>query len=244
MPNRFTSMVLKLAFGTSMLFLLAAGPAQAAQKVPATVRVVTTNGQILVDKELKTGTTEIKTSKGAECFGSGSSNGSTTVPGPTALGILGQASTVVPALRPLSITNASAFGLGVCGIGGFVNKPSGFWLLKHNHADSMTGGDSTVLKENDVVLWYLVKDFNEPTPAELFLQAPDEVKKGAVAKVRVFSYNSKGKRKPVEGAKLSVGGALSNAGGYTSVKVSGKTRIVARLAGTIPSNRVEIGIRK
>ena len=150
MSSRFIQFPLKLASAALVISVLFAGAATAAQKVPATVRVVTSAGKILVDKKIRTGTESVRTSKSAECFGPGSSNGSTKIAGPTALGILNQASGFVPALRPLSVTNASEFGLGVCGIGGFVSKPSGFWLLKHNHADSSLGGEATVLEKNDV----------------------------------------------------------------------------------------------
>ena len=53
-----------------------------------------------------------------------------------------------------------------------------------------------------------------------------------------------GKKKPVEGASLSVGGSTTNSKGYTKVEVSKKTRIVARKTDTIPSNRVLIKIKK
>ena len=52
-----------------MLFAFAAAPAMAATKVPSTVRVVTTSGKILVDKKLTTGTTTVKSSASAGCFG-------------------------------------------------------------------------------------------------------------------------------------------------------------------------------
>lgn len=244
MQNRNINPVPGLVLGLLMLFAFAVAPADAAKKVPSTVRVVTTSGKILVDKKLTTGTTSVKSSSKATCFGPGSDNSSKRIEGPTALGLLSTASRSVKTLRPLSITNASDFGLGVCGIGGFLAKPTGFWLLKVNHADASLGAEATVLKKNDVTLWYQVADFNEPNPDELFLKAPARVKKGAAVKVRVLAFDSKGRRKPVEGAKLSVGGALTDAKGYTKVKVKKKTRIVARRSGTIPSNRAVIRIRK
>ncbi len=244
MQNRITKPVLGLVLGLLMLFAFVAAPANAAEKVSSTVRAVTTKGRILVDKKLTTGTTSVKSSSKAACFGPGSTNASTTVEGPTALGLLARASKSVSSLRPLSITNASDFGLGVCGIGGFIARPTGFWLLKVNHADAQVGAEAVVLRKNDVTLWYQVADFSEPNPDELFLEGPAKVKKGAKPKVRVFAYNSKGRRKPVEGAKLSVGGALTDSKGYTRVTVRKKTRIVARRSGTIPSNRLVIRIRK
>jgi hypothetical protein len=242
--NRFTAPALKLVLGATVAFMLFAGPAQAAQKVPATVRVVTNSGKILVDKKLKTGTTTVKSSASAKCFGDSSTNASKTIPGATALGLLSQASKSVKTLRPLSITNAMDFGLGICGIGGFEAKPTGFWLLKHNHADAMLGAEALTLKKNDVVLFYQVDDYNLPTPAELFVKAPAKVKKGVTAKVRVFAYDSKGKRKPAKGAKLSAGGAVTDAKGFAKVKVTKQTKIIARLAGTIPSNRAVISLKK
>jgi len=157
---------------------------------------------------------------------------------------LSQASKVAPALRPLSITNASDFGLGVCGIGGFDAAPTGFWLLKLNHADASLGAEATVLKRNDVTLWYQVADYSRPSPDELYLKARTRVKKGAKVKLRVLGFDAKGKKKPVEGASVSVGGSTTNSKGYTKVKVTKKTRIVARKTDTIPSNRVVIKIKK
>lgn len=244
MSKSFAKPVLGLVLGLSMLFAFSAAPASAASKVPSTVRVVTTSGKILVDKKLKTGTTKVKSSSKAGCFGPGSSNASKSLTGPTALGLLSRASEVARALRPLSITNASDFGLGVCGIGGFDAAPTGFWLLKVNHADSSLGAEATVLKKNDVTLWYQVADYTQPSPDELYLKARSRVKKGKKVKVRVLGFDSKGKKKPVEGASLSVGGSTTNSKGYTKVEVSKKTRIVARKTDTIPSNRVLIKIKK
>jgi len=244
--NRFTSPALKLALGASMLFVLVAGPAEAATKVPATVRVVTASGKILVDKQFKTGTTTVKTNADdSTCFGGKSSASSKTLTGPTSLGLLYQASKAVKTLRPLSLTDEFDFGIGICTIGGFTPPSTGFWLFKHNHEDSMLGAEATVLKKNDVDLYYEVKDFNDTEGLlELSVQAPAKVKKGATAKVRVFGYDAKGKRSPVEGAKLSAGGALTDANGVTTVTVKKKTSIIARLTGSIPSNRAVIKIRK
>ena len=243
--NRFTSTLVTLALAGLVAAGITAGPAAAAGKVPATVRVVTNSGKILVDKQFKTGTTTVNTNKAnPTCFGGESTASSKTLNGPTSLGLLYQASKAVKTLRPLSLTDEFDFGIGVCTIGGVTPPSTGFWLFKHNHADSMSGAELTTLKKNDVDLWYEVKDFNAEPPLELFAKAPAKVKKGATAKVRVFGYDSKGKRSPVKGAKLSAGGALTDAKGYAKVKVTKQTKIVARLAGAIPSNRAVISLKK
>jgi len=222
-----------------------AGPASAASKVPVELRVVTYEGKVLADKTVKTGTTAVKTSSKATCLGGSPTNGTKTIQGPTALGLLADASSSTPALRPLQISNAFDFGLGLCGIGSETARNEEWWVLKYDHRDSTVGGEFQKVKKGGTVLWFLARSYNETTPNELFLQAPEKAEKGASVKVRVFEYDGKGKRKPVEGARVSgASAALTDSKGYTKVKVSKKTSLSARFAGTIPSNRATIAIRK
>lgn len=239
--NRFTSALLKLVVGLVAICALTAGPAAAAKKIPVNLRVVTYQGKVLFDGSVKTGTTKIKPN--TACLG-GNPGPARTLTGPTALGALADASKASAKLRPMKISDGD-FGFGLCGCGSTVAKGENWWVLKYNHADSMTGGELTKPKKNGDILWYLAKSYNETTPNELVLDAPKKVKSGATAKVRVWQYDGKGKRKPVEGAKISgASAALTDAKGFTSVKVSKKTKLSARFAGTIPSNRAVIQIRK
>lgn len=245
MHSRITSAFLGLGLGIALMASALAGPANAASKVPVQLRVVTYSGKVLVDKTVKTGTTSVKTSSKATCLGGSPTNGTKSIPGATALGLLSDASKSTSSLRPLQISNAFDFGLGLCGIGSSVAKNEEWWVLKYDHKDSSVGGEGQKVKKGGVVLWYLAKSYNEATPNELYLQAPAKVKKSASFKVRVFEYDGKGKRKPVEGAKVfGTSAALTDSNGYTKVKLSKKTNLSARFAGTIPSNRATIALKK
>lgn len=244
MSSSFVSPARVVGLGLSLSLLLLAGPAAAAQKVPATVRVVTWQGKVLYDKKLKTGTTTVKTSGKADCLGGSPSNGRQTVPGATALGILQRASQKAEQLRPLLLSDAFDFGLGLCGIGDSAATGEQWWALKHNHASPSTGGEGTSLRKNDVVLWYLSESYNLPTPEELYLKAPVKVKKKSPTRVRVFAYDDAGKRRPVAGAKVKgADSAPTNSNGYTRVELKKKTRLIARASGLIPSNRVTVKVK-
>lgn len=244
-PVRTLGMGLLLSLGLLSAPLASAGTAAADGKVPATLRVITWQGKVLYDKMLKTGTTTVKASRKATCLGGSPGNGRQEIPGATALGILQQASDRTGRLRPLLLSNAFDFGLGVCGIGDSVAAGEEWWVLKHNHASSSAGGEGTALGKNDVVLWYLSESFNLPTPDELYLKAPAKVKKRKSFKVRVFAYNDGGKRRPVKGAKVKGAEAKpTDANGYTRIKLKKKTRLIARVSGLIPSNRAVVRIRK
>src|SRR5512139_495215 len=98
-----------LASGLATLIL--ASSAQAANKVGADVRVVTAGGKTLVDQRQYTGTTKVKTSPQADCFGQGTggSGDKAEVPGATALGVVSDASKNDRDLRPLLLTDAFDF---------------------------------------------------------------------------------------------------------------------------------------
>jgi len=229
-----------LASGLATLMI--AGTAEAApNKVGGDVRVVDANGKVLVDKRQYTGTTKIKTSKKADCFGDGTggSGESVEVPGATALGIVSDAAEYQSKLRPLSITDSFDFGLGVCGFGNAISPSTGYWYLKQNHVGSTTGGDLTVVKNRDDILWYLIEDYNDPIPAELELIAPSTVEPGEKIPVKVFEYADDGTRTPAAGAE--VGGAVTGADGTAQVAPGGAdTRLIARRDGAIPSRALDV----
>lgn len=241
MTNRITKPAIGLLLGLALLLGFVSQPAMAAKKVPVNLRVVTYKGQIVFDGTVNTGTAKIKPN--ADCLG-GAAGPARTVVGPTALGLLYQASLQYKALRPLELSDGD-FGFGICGIAGVSARDKEWWVLRQNYKDTMTGAETTKVKRGDKILLYLSKSYEDTTPDSLALNAPGKVRKGAKVKVRVFKYTGAGKRSVVEGAKVSgAKGALTDAQGYTTLTITGKTRLVARQGSLIPSNRVQVSIKK
>lgn len=223
------------------LILVVPSVAQAASKgVPATLRVVA-GQQVLADTTMRTGTTAVPTSKAARCFGKdGTGSGKAKrVPGATPLGLLAQAARSHRSLRPLRVTDAFSFGLGLCAIGGVEAKGSAFWQLWINHRASKLGGDAVKLKRGDVALWHLKPDF-EATIEELWLKAPRNVAPGKPFRVRAFAYDEKGKRKPAAGIKVNGAAGPTNAKGLAAVTLRRPARLIARHGEYIPSNRAPV----
>jgi hypothetical protein len=241
-----SSSAARLILGLALLMLVpAAQQAQAAPGVPVDVRAVTFSGQILIDRTVRTGTTIVPTSAGATCLGGTSTNGTSRIEGATALGALLTAARLTRPRQALLISNAFDFGLGLCGVGKATASGEQWWELTHNNKPSMLGGEGTKLKAGDEVLWYLSETYNLTSPDHLALVAPEVSKANRWTRVRVLAYNDAGKRRPVKGAALNIKGASpTNAAGYTRVRLSSRTRIVARADGYIPSNRAVIRIRR
>lgn len=255
MTDRFTSLAPRVLLGLSLLLFAAVSllavpaSAPAAGKVQANLRVVTWKGKILFDGKARTGTTRVKPNKA--CLG-GRTGPARAVTGPTALGLLVAASKKSRSLRPLKLTDTD-FGFGICGIGGANATGEQWWSLRTNYKDATVGAEGLTVKRNDDILLYLAKTYMEPTPDSLFLKAPAKVKKGKLARVRVFAYHNQFdeqsgettlKRSPVEGAKVKGAVGPTNAKGFTRIKVTRKTRTVARMSGLIPSNRAVIKLKK
>lgn len=208
--------------------------------VPATLRVVA-GQQVLADTAMRTGTTAVPTSRAARCFGKESvgSGKATRVAGATPLGLLAQAARSHSSLRPLRLTDAFSFGLGLCAIGGVEAKGSAFWQLWINHRASKLSGDAIKLRRGDVALWYLKPDF-EATIEELWLKAPRNVAPGRQFRVRAFAYDEKGKRRPATGIKVSGAVGRTDAKGFAAVTLRKPARLIARHGKYIPSNRVAV----
>src|SRR2546423_2819546 len=220
-----------------LLSLSAAGSALAGTTT-AHLRVVNTAGATLADQSQVTGDVSIQTDPGAKCFGPpGGSGNSVNVPGPSALGIVKDASASDPALRPLSVTDQFGFGLGVCGIGGFTfnQGDSAFWYLKVNHVGAQVGGDQYLLNPGDGVLWYLSPGF--PPPNELQLIAPTTARSGMPFKVTVYSYSDSGVRSTVAGALVTGADEPTAADGTASVAVTRTLSLQALHGADIPSNQ-------
>lgn len=221
------------------LCLALATMASAAVKID--MRVVNSAGKTLVDGRFPAATTMVKTSPKATCFGADNrgSGRSVKVSGPTPLGALAAAARKTASLRPLLITDAFDFGLGLCAIGGFAPRgKEGSWYLKINHKAASAGGDSIKVKRGDEVLWYLATSF--PYPEELGLVAPRRARAGTPFRVRVFAYDEKGRRTPVAGARVNGAAGPTRADGSTTVTLRRPTVLGARHGEDIPSNRVAV----
>jgi hypothetical protein len=206
----------------------------------ASVRVVTTGGKTLAEDSFGATTASAKASPQATCFGAGTggSGKTVTVKGPTALGMLMQAAAFTKALKPLLITDHFSFGLGLCGVGGFVAHGEGSWYLKVNHKNPEIGGDAVKVHAGDEVLWYLASTF--PYPSELVLSAPVSARAGVPFQVQVFSYDEKGKRKPAAGVKVNGAKAKTGSDGRTMVTLSKSAQLVASDGKDIPSSRESV----
>ena len=216
------------------LLLLISTAAIATAKVPVSLRVVGA-GKVLAEDALRTGTTSVPTSRKATCFGKGTagSGKAATIKGATALGLLGQAAKSTKALKPLLLTDAFDFGLGICGVGGYKATSKLSWYLKVNHTNPELGGDVVKLKSGDEVLWALAA---YPYPKELSLVAPFSAHPGEPFQVSVFSYDDKGKKKPAAGATVVGAAGPTDAAGHATVTLSEATTLSARRGKDIPSN--------
>jgi len=209
----------------------------AAATTTANLRVVNTAGTTLANQSQVTGDVTIRTDPGATCFGPpGGSGNNVNVPGPSAMGILKDASDSNAALRPFSVTDQFSFGLGVCGIGGstFSQGDTASWYLKVNHVGATVGGDQYLLKAGDEVLWYLSPGF--PYPNELQLVAPTTAKSGRPFTVRVFAYSDSGVRSPVAGALVTGADQPTAGDGSASLELSRTLKLQALHGADIPSN--------
>lgn len=220
---------------------VAAAAAATAKGVPAELRVVGKGGKVLSEQMLRTGSVSVKTSRRATCFGAGTggSGKSVKIKGATAMGLLVQAAKSTPALRPLAITDAFSFGLGICGVGGSViHGKKASWYLKVNHKAQQVGGDSVKLHRGDEVLWDLAPSY--PYPNELALVAPEAASAGVPFTARVFSYDEKGRRKPVAGAIVTGAGAPTDAAGRTTVALTAPALLSATHGREIPAAAVPV----
>jgi hypothetical protein len=238
-PNRLVA-ACALALALSLSIVASA----AAKGFSADLRVVGNGGKVLTEKTVATATVSVKTSPKAECFGKGTggSGKSVSIAANTAMGLLAKASMSTGSLKPLLISDHFDFGLALCGIGGNIAKNEASWYLKINHRSQSVGGDKAKIHPGDEVLWALEKtsapDFKYPN--ELGLVAPSTAQVGKAFKVRVFSYDEKGKRKPASGAKVSGAAAPTGADGSTMVTLSSPRRLGATKSGEIPSALVAV----
>jgi hypothetical protein len=232
-PLRGTLLVAGAAF-ISSLFAVDAGASK-----PVDLRVVAPTGAGLTDQVQYTGSTQVKTDRKADSFGDGNegSGRRARIRGATPLGAVVDAAAVERRLRPLSLTDAFDFGLGVCGIGGFDFEAgdTAFWYYKVNHVNPQVGADQIKIDPGDEVLWYLTPSF-ETLPPELELEAPAVTKPGQAFNVRVLQYADDGTRSPAAGVAVTGAAEPTAANGMTSVTLDGSGEIAATRSadGAIP----------
>ncbi len=236
---RLVPIRLAAACALALFLLLSTTSVAAAKKVPAELRVVGKNGKVLAEEERLTTTTKVPTSAKAKCFGQGSqgSGKAKTVKGATALGLLAGAAQGNGALRPFYVTDAFSFGLGLCTVGGQTATSKVSWYLKVNHKGSQVGGDAAKLKPGDEVLWALAP---YPFPNDLSLTGPEKATAGVPFQVKVYSYDEKGKRKPVKGATVTGASGPTAADGSTTVTLVGNEELRATHGKEIPSNSLPV----
>jgi hypothetical protein len=231
------------ACALALLFVLSTAALAAAKAPRVNLRVVGSGGKVLSEQFIGAKTTSIKTSPKATCLGGGTggSGKSVQVKGPTALGVLGQASKLTPSLRPLLVTDhfLSEFGLGLCGIGKSKTTKKLSWYLKVNHKNPNKGGELVKLKAGDEVLWALEP---YPYPDELVLTAPHDAEAGKPFTVNVVSYDDKGKKTPAAGVTVTGASAPTAADGAATVTLSAPTVLSATDGKDIPSNQVAVCI--
>jgi hypothetical protein len=208
------------------------------------LRVLNTQGRTLAELRQYTGAVTIGTDPGAKCFGEGTGGSGDRVKlaSPNALGAVREALPSAPDLRPLSITDAFAdqgFGLGVCGIGGYEARGSGYWYVKRNHVGAQVSGSQLKVRQGDDVLWYRTPGY--PPPPELALRAPARARPGVAFQVTVHSYADDGTRHPAAGASVTGASAPTDGAGQAMVTAgAGTATLRASDPPAIPSNRVAV----
>jgi hypothetical protein len=236
---RLSPFRLAAACALALILVLSTAALAVAKGPVADLRVIGSGGKVLAEDSFGATTASIKTSPQATCFGAGTGGSGKTVVvnGPTALGMLIQASKFTPTLKPLQITDAFSFGLGLCNIGGSKATKTLSWYLKLNHVNPELGGEVVKVKAGDEVVWALAAF---PYPDELALSAPAKAMAGEPFGVRVFSYDEKGKKKPAAGVTVSGASAATDAAGRTTVTLTKPRRLIARHGKEIPSNQVPV----
>ena len=232
----------RLAAACALALVLSLSTAAAAGAFTANLRVIGAGGKSLAEGPVKTGRVSVKTSPKATCFGhgTGGSGKSVALGANTAMGLLARGTKTIPTLRPLLISDHFSFGIALCGIGSGVAHGKSSWYLKVNHKALSVGGDKAKIKAGDEVLWDLAPSY--PYPNELALEAPTTATAGVPFTVHVYSYDEKGKRKPVAGATVTGASGPTAADGSATVTLSASSATVlsARHGKEIPSPGVTV----
>jgi hypothetical protein len=228
------------ACALAFVLVLSFAATAAAKRPVAQLRVLGSGGRLLAERPLGlAGQVSVRTSPRATCFGAGTGGSGKVarVRGATPLGMLLRGSRRSGALRPVAVTDAFSFGLGLCDVGGSRATKQLSWLLKVDHRTPSVGGDAAKVKPGDEVLWALAP---YPYPDELVLRSRRHAKSGAPFGVQVLAYDEKGHKQPADGVRVSGASAPTGADGRTMVTLRAPRRLIARGAGVLPSNRVPV----
>jgi len=230
---------LKRAALAACVFAVLAAPSAAADPVTTQLRVEAEGHDIGPGFRYVHDSVSYRTSQSAACNGSGK-RGSIT--GPTALGLLIQASAFTRDLRPVQISDQFEFGPFVCGVGDFESSDSAFWLYKVDHVAPEVGGDQFPIdRSHDQVLWYFVNTASGSNSGnELELVLVDQVvEAGTPVNVVVNEYDASGQQAPAEGVRLvGAGGVMTDANGSATVvfEEAGRPFIRGERGGDIPTD--------
>jgi len=228
------------ACALAFVLVLSFAAGAAAKRPVAQLRVLGKGGRLLAERPLGlAGRVAVRTSPRADCFGAGTGGSGKVarVRGATPLGMLLRGSRRTGALRPVAVTDAFSFGLGLCDVGSSRATKTLSWMLKVDHRTPSVGGDAAKVKPGDEVLWALAP---YPYPDELVLRSGRHAKPGVPFGVQVLAYDEKGHGKPAAGARVSGASEPTDARGRTTVTLRGPRRLVAREAGALPSSRVPV----
>jgi RTX calcium-binding nonapeptide repeat (4 copies) len=241
---RITVSIAAAASLTTFAYLF---PVVAQASVGADLRVLNTEGKALAQLRQYTDSTQIKTDPDADCFGvgSGGSGRPAMISGPTALGVVQDAAATQKAVRPVSVTDAFGFGLGICGFGGYKADSGHFWYLKVNHVESSVGGDQVKLSGGDDVIWYLIRTDSCPPPdffcdiSDLELQAPARARANSLVNVHVSAFSRTGVESDAAGVEVDGGvtPVITGPDGNAQVRFgnAGVTQLFATRGRDIPS---------
>lgn len=205
------------------------------------VRVVDGDGSTLAEYRQVTGSTKVKSSKKATCFGQGNegSGDSFDVRGRSLIGSLVDAADHDAGLRPLLITDKfnDSLGPGLCGIDGDQGTGGEYWNARLNQADAFNLAIDPVSNGDDV----LFRQVTFPPGDELVLEGPASATPGDAYGVTVTRFDAEGNASPAVGATVPGGAAPADANGETTVtSAAGVAELRATLAGTTPSNQLDV----
>jgi hypothetical protein len=236
------------AIAAAIVIVTCAAGSAAAQTKWANLRVVTHTGRTLAEFRQYTGSTTVRSSTKADCFGSPSKDKRYRLDSPNALGILKDALALDRALRPLVLSDAfvdDGFGLGVCSMGGFETVGFSYWDLVVNHVVSSTGASITPVHNGDRILWYFTSG-SEPAsgPKELVLKAPPSAAPGDPFTVTVLRFTGQGTSSPAGGVVVTAGDrrvGTTRPNGEARVRLPRSATLEAMgTANDIPSNHVAV----
>ncbi len=245
---RFIPFRLAAACALALFLSLPLAASAVGKGFSAELRVVGAGGKVLAEQPVASGAVSVKSSPRATCFGKGTGGSGRPVSlgANTAMGLLARGTKSIAALRPLLLSDHFGFGVALCGIGSSVAHGKSSWYLKVNHKGLSVGGDKAKIRAGDEVLWDLAPSY--PYPNELALEAPESATAGQPFTVHVYSYDEKGKRKPVAGATVTATAASvlpasfgpTGADGSATVTLSGPATLSVRHGKEIPSAGVGV----